>query len=205
MAIATYPDLQSSVATWLNRDDLTAQIPDFIALAEAKLNRQLRLRQMIARVTTTLDEEYEALPDDFLEAVALKLTTSPPAALQFVTPAQMDVLVEGQATGKPVYYTIKGDQFQFYPTPAGSPSLEMAYYAKIPALSDSNTTNFLLTLAPDVYLYATLLQSAPFLREDERLATWGMLYDAAYNELMDANQKSAFSAAPLVIRASVGF
>ena len=84
MALSTYAQLQTSIGDWLNRSDLTATIPDFIALAEAQIERTLRTRQMIVRDTLTFSTEYGSIPADFLETKSLKLTsTNPPTPLSF--------------------------------------------------------------------------------------------------------------------------
>ena len=76
MALTTYTELKASVADWLNRTDLTTEIPDFISLAEAQMERTLRTRQMLTRTTLTVDSEFETTPADFLEVRALKLTST---------------------------------------------------------------------------------------------------------------------------------
>ena len=58
MAISTYAELKSAVATWINRSDLTIQIPDFISLTEANMNRTLRTRRQITTASITVDAEY---------------------------------------------------------------------------------------------------------------------------------------------------
>lgn len=202
MAIASHSDLVAAVGAWLNRDDLAGNIPDFIALAEADLGRKLRLRQMIKRATAVMDEEYEALPPDWLEGVSLTLQTVPAVMLEYVTPAQMAAYKGLTMAGSPRYYTIKGSEFQLYPAPNGE-TVEMEYFATIPALSADAPTNWLLALSPDAYLYGALTSSAPFLREDERVATWAQLYQNAIDGLTGADERAKRSGAPLSIRASV--
>lgn len=202
MAIASYSDLVSAVGGWLNRDDLAANIPDFIALAEADMGRKLRLRQQIKRATAVIDEEYEGLPADWLEGVSLTLQAAPAAVLEYVTPAQMGAYKALTMAGAPRWYTVKGDELQFYPLPTGQ-TLEMEYFAAIPALTADAPTNWLLALSPDAYLYGALVSSAPFLREDERIQTWAGLYQNAVAGLTDADDKAKRSGAPLAIRSSV--
>jgi hypothetical protein len=121
MAIATYSDLQTSVANWLKRSDLTSIIPDFITLAEARIARDLRLRRQVTNtaLSTVAGTQTVTLPSDFLEMENITLTnTTPPAALSVVTPEIMDrKFPSGYVTGQPVVYTIVGDQVQLGPTP----------------------------------------------------------------------------------------
>ena len=90
MAITNYTQLQSSIASWLLRDDLTAVIPDFITLAEAQFNREIRNRKMIKRATATIDSQYSAVPSDWLQNVDLVMETNPVTTLQFVTSEQLE-------------------------------------------------------------------------------------------------------------------
>ena len=72
MALATYANLKTSIANWLNRSDLTTEIADdFIKLAEADFNSKLRVRKMITQSSFTIDSETEAVPTGFLSTSAL--------------------------------------------------------------------------------------------------------------------------------------
>jgi len=201
MAITTYAELQAAVADWLNRQDLTATIPNFISLAEAQLNRELRHRKMITRATLTVDAQYENQPADFLETVRFQLNTNPITPLVYETPEQ--ILEDSQAyvtSGQPMFFSTIGTQFQFLPVPDASYSAELMYYAQIPSLSVSNTSNWLLTEAPDVYLYATLIQSAPYLKEDERIGTWAGIYQRLLADLKVSDERARIGSSKLVAR-----
>lgn len=190
MALATYADLKASMASWLHRADLSTQIPDFIALAEGMMSRKLRVRKMIARSTATLTDEYSAVPADFMGVRTFSISDGPDQ-LRYLTPAQMDQAVTGgQVGGSPVYYSIVGTEFRFYP--ATDASAELTYWQRIPALSDGNTTNWLLTDHPDAYLYGALLQAAPYLRDDDRAATWGSLFTTALNDIKAADDSESY-------------
>ena len=195
MAIATYSELQASVADWLNRTDLTSAIGDFVALAESQFNRSIRHRYMITRSQATIDSEYSATPADWIQTVSLILETNPVTQMEFVTNEALNALkASSSATGTPSSYSHVGTEIQVYPAPANTASgyqAELVYYAKIPALSDTNTTNWLLTHNPDIYLYGTLLQSAPYLQNDERITVWASLYQRAIDDLEVSNQRTA--------------
>lgn len=206
MAIATYSELRSAVADWLNRSDLAAVIPSFIALAEAGFNKEerLRLKPSIVRADATFDSNYEALPSDYLEMLNLSIIASNPnnKKMQFLTLNQMDEYERSFTNnGLPLYYSIVGNQLKLLPYPDSSYTAEMVYYAKIPALSDTNTTNWLLTNHPDVYLYGTLIQSAPYLKDDARTATWAQLYEQAVDNAHQADDRALFAGAVLKARA----
>ena len=203
MALTTYNELKTSLADWLNRQDLTSTIPDFISLAEAQIERQLRTRQMIVRATATIDTEYGALPGDFLETKSLKLNTNPVTALQFDTIDSMDFLKSTRylSSGQPKLFSIVGAQIRVLPVPDGAYTAELVYYAKLTKLSSTVATNWLLTQAPDVYLYGSLLQAAPYLQDDARIQTWVSLYQAGLDQLQIADDRGSTSGGAILARA----
>lgn len=182
MALDTYANLQTSVASWLNRQDLTAVIPDFITMAEAQFNRELRVIQMEAlsvgsSLASAAGFGTVGFPTDWLETRTLRLA-SPTAGqqiLEYVGEEELDQLQAEGLTNTTRYYTMINGEFQLLPAPAAAVTYNLRYYAKIPALSASNATNWLLTKSPDVYLYSACLQAAPYLKNDERVATWGAI------------------------------
>lgn len=201
MALANYTELQTAVADFLNRDDLSSAIPDFIKLAEAKFNRAIRNRRMLTRATVTIDAQYENLPADFLESKLFILNDSTPYAMQLATLEQAAGLrfQRDNTAGKPAYYSVTGSQFEFTPSPDAAYTADLTYYAKIPDLA-TNSTNWLLTNFPDLYLYTTLIQSAPYLKDDERLMTWTSLANAGFEELKLEDERAQYNASPLLMR-----
>jgi hypothetical protein len=191
MALTTYATLQTAIGDWLNRTDLTSAIPDFIQMAEAQFQRSIRHRKQITRSTATLDQQYNATPADWIQTVSLILTTNPVTALEYVTQEAMNTLRAGSSgTAKPKYFTMVGTEVELYPSPSGTFTGELVYYATIPVLSDSNTSNWLLDLSPDIYLYGSLLQSAPYLQDDARLGVWGGMYEKMIEDMNISNERS---------------
>jgi hypothetical protein len=199
-----YSELTAEIGDWLNRSDLTSVIPTFISFAEVGLERVLRVRQMIARANATVDTQYGTVPADFLEVRTFKLTsTSPVQPLQFATIDELDSLdATSTASGRPRHFGIVGNQIRVHPIPDGSYTGELAYFSKIPRLSDSNTTSWLLTSSPDAYLYGALLQAAPYLKDDERLNVWSTLYASAVQGMQTSDDRSATSGGALKARAT---
>lgn len=202
MAISTYSELKTAVADFLNRDDLTDVIPTFIALAESQISRDLRHWRQQRRVTTTLNEKFENLPSDFLEASHFYIdTTEGEKTLEFASSAEISRRKVNHAgiSGEPAVYTINSGQIEFIPAPDDGYTLTMCYYAKIVPLGDDNSTNWLLDYFPDIYLYGSLLHSSAYLQEDARIAVWGQLYAAA---MLQSNNESdsALYSGPLVLR-----
>lgn len=203
MAISNYTELQAAAANYLARDDLTLRIPEFVTLCEAKLNRLLFVPQMETRSTTSADTtdnepEFISLPSDFQTMRRLRLSgVVGKPALKFLTGVQMDDVRYSMdnVSGQPVYFSIIGSEIELLPTPNEDFTIEMVYRAKIPDLA-TNLTNWLLTLAPDIYLYGTLLESTPFIKEDERIAVWATAFSTTLDDLNRFGDRQSFDAGP---------
>jgi len=206
MAISTYAELKTAIANWLDRSDLTDVIPDFIALAETRHKRDFKIRRMETRVTanTIADTEYYTLPDDYIAMRNIKLNTDTKTPLEFLTPEIMDRLQAGSSVGKPKAYSIKGNTIQLRPIPDGVYEIEIAYYKTFAALSDSNTTNDMLTHHPDAYLYGALVEAEPYLQNDKRLQVWAGLYDRAKEDIIKSNERDRHSGTAPVTRIDYG-
>jgi len=203
MALTTYNELKSSVADWLNRTDLTAVVPDFISLAEAQIERTLRTRQMIVRATAAIDTEYSAVPADFLETKSIKLNTNPVTALAFESIDAMDLMKSTMylSPGKPQYFSIVGGQIRVLPVPDNSYTAELTYYAKLTKLSSTVASNWLLASSPDVYLYGSLMQASPYLKDDARIPVWSSMYTSALEAIQVADDRGATSGGAIMMRA----
>lgn len=197
--ITNYATLQSAIADYLNRQDLTSQIPMFIQFCEADLNTRLRCREQIVRAEAISDNEFVQLPADWVEAINLQIVegTSP---LRFVTLDEADIIKHQQRYQRVVAYSLMNGSIELVPGPTDNVEIEMVYYSKVPALSNASPTNWLLTKAPDVYLYGALTHAAPFLLDDQRVAVFGSFYTQRVQALNEAAEKSLTSGSPLVAR-----
>ena len=205
MAITNYTNLQTSIADFLNRDDLTSVIPTFIQLAEAQMQREIRHWKMEARVSgqQSAGDEYMQIPSDWLETIRLHLTGNGTSAVTLTSRAAMaDIRAknENASTVAPYYYCHADSQFELYPTPVEDTDFELLYLQKIPDLA-TNSTNWLLTDAPDVYLYGSLLHSAPYLAEDARVAVWAQMYSAAVQNVNSASEQARYSGSGMTLKA----
>lgn len=174
MAITTYAELQTAIGDWLNRADLDQKIPDFIRLAESTLNDVLRSADMVVQATSqTITSGRADLPSDALELVYAQVAGAEDEPLEQITPQQLTMLrrTRTRDAANPRFFAIIGRKIAVTPTPS-SGSLDIDYYQRIPALTDSNTTNWLLTDAPHMYLYTSLLHATPFLMDDARYAVF---------------------------------
>lgn len=190
MTIATYAELQTEIANFLDRADLTSKIPTFIRLAEAGMNRRLRHWRMEKRSQATVSTQYADLPTDWRETIRYNIAGDKRLAIISVAEMMDKREATDNTSGKPRFYAHVGGELEHFPTPDTSYTTELVYYAEIPALADDNTSNWLLAYYPDAYLYGSLVHSAPYLQEDERLAVWGGLYSDVING-MDAESRAA--------------
>lgn len=207
MALSNYTELLDTVAGYLARDDLTSRIPDFVVLAEAKFNRVLLHPRMETRTTLTVNTllaspEFLDLPTDFqtMRSVRLPDEVGKPR-LQFLTQTQIEdyrYSIDNVA-GTPTSFTIVGDQIELAPTPNEDMDIEVLYRGNIPDLA-TNSTNWLLTLAPDLYLYGTLLEAAPYIQNDERLSVWGSAVATVIDQLNIHGERQSFDSGPTTIR-----
>lgn len=205
MAITSYSDLKTKIASYLGRSDLTSQIPDFITFAENRLRRELRIRQMMKSVTTstTAADATVQLPSDFLEVRDFFVNTNPIQPLTYASPSAFSRNSRVSQSGKPVDYTILAQEFKMAPVPDSAYTLELLYYAAPAYLDDTNTSNTFLANAADALLYASLLEAEVYLMNDPRLQTWGSLYDRAINTLTTSDEASQYSGVPLAMKTAI--
>ena len=205
MALDTYANLKTEIASFLNRDDLTSQIDTFIDLAETRHARDLRIQEMEAvdtSITTVAGTQSYDLPTGYIELRYAMLQTSPYTMLQYMSPADFfRVYNLGEGNVMPIYYTMVGKKIYLGHAPDDANVLELGFFKKATALSSSNTTNDILTNFPDLYLYGSLAETSPFLMQDERLAVWSSLYKEVVRTANESAQRGRVSAAPLQMSA----
>ena len=206
MALGNYTELKDAIADWLDRSDLTNRIPDFIALAEARLNRELRIRPMEVRstMTTTVGQRYFNLPGGYLQMRNFQINTNPITPLEYITPEMLDRLYGSSTTGKPRAYSLIGDEIQLAPIPDSTYTIEMAFYEKFTPLGDGTsgtvTSNWLTKNAPDVLLYGALIEAEPFIKNDERIQLWLTAYKEAIDKIQKADDRDRHSGSQMRVR-----
>jgi len=207
MAIGTFAQLKTAAANWLDRSDLTDRIPEFIALAEARFNRELRIRDMetvSTAISTVAGTREYSLPTGFVQMKEFHLSTDPLTPLAYITPEMMTRLWAGSATAKPQVFTIIADNVRLGPAPDAVYTTSMLYYKTFTALSDSATTNEMLTNNPDVYLYGTLLEAEPFIMNDQRIQVWLGAFDRAVASIQNQDNKDRHSGSNLRVMSASG-
>ena len=208
MAITTYAELQTATANWLDRTDLTARIPEFIELSEANFNRVIRSPDMVTKDDSfSLTSRYNTLPSDTLEIVRIVLDLTPVIVLEYLTPEEIsERRVSMSATGKPYYFTVIGgssNQLEVVPSPDSTYTASIVYYTRIAALSDAATSNWLLAAHPDIYLFGTLVEAEPYLKNDERMPMWTSRLDKALMALRLQGERELHTGSSLRMRSRV--
>lgn len=161
----TFATLKTDVADYLHRTDLTAKMAGFIALAEASIFRELpNIKAMAISVAGTTTGEYGTLPTDFGSVVRVTITAnSSEWSLDYKA---QDYTPTGQAY--PEQYALENNKLRIWGSSTGQ-AYTLYYIPNLAALSDSNTTNWLLTNAPDLYLYATALEAAKHIKDTNEI------------------------------------
>jgi hypothetical protein len=187
MAITTFSELTAAVTSWLARDDLTAAIPDFVALFEAAANRRLRVRQMETSAALTPAGGAAALPEDYLMWRRLTWTGSRRRELDYVHPSYLQAAFDA-AAGTPRVFTIEGATLKI--RPVDGTALELDYFQRLPALSDAQTSNWLLAAHPDLYLFGALVEAEAFNKDADKAALWKLRRDEIFDEIEKLGGKS---------------
>jgi len=205
MSFTSYSELQTTIAGYLARTDLTTQIPYFIRLAELRLRRDLRIRQMLKSVTTSTvaNDETVELPSDFLEVRDFVVVGNPVRPLNYYSPSAFNRNTRTWEIGKPIDYTVLANDFQLAPIPDSVYTLKMFYFAAPVFLSDSNSSNAFLANTPDALLYGALLEAAPYLMDDARINTWGTMFDRAMASMTRSDVHGQYSGVRLVIQTNL--
>jgi hypothetical protein len=203
MTIASYSDVQTSVLKWIARTtdaDLTAIAPDLITLFESAANRRLRVRQQELSTTLTPSSGIATLPSDYLAWRRVTWTGSTNRELEYVHPSYLHARYPTNPADSPNIFTIEGSSLTV--RPSSDTALTFDYYQKIPALSNSNTTNWLLTAHPDVYLFGSLAEAHGFVKDPENLGGWLGRRDQIFDEIERLDARTRGQAAIRVMGAT---
>jgi hypothetical protein len=197
MALGTYSELKTSIANYLNRDDLTSVIPDFITLTENRLDRELRVRVNMVRAstTTTSGTPFYNLPTDMIELrnVTYDSSGGNSYALNYLSPESGHREYGGVSNGFPRAYSNLGLDMEIFPTPDAAYTIGINYFKKITPLSDSVTTNDILSEFPDLYLYGSCLEGALYLNDSEQTQRFISIFTDTLNNVKDSEERSRYS------------
>ena len=200
MAITTYSELKTAVANWLHRDDLTALVPDFIALGEAKIYRDLRISAMETALSGTISSGGVALPSGYLELKSAYIDGSPTQRLQRKDAGWLyTAYPDRSSSGKPVYIAREASGFIFGPYPDSAYTIKGVYYKRLDALSDSNTTNWFIENAVDLLMAAALVEGSDYASDDAGMAKWTARYTQMVLEIQAKDDAEQFSGSTLSV------
>lgn len=200
--ITDYATLKTAVADYIARSDLSGFVPNFIQNAESTIYKTLRIRAMENALSVTIANGVAAVPTSPV-FVALKyayVATTPVQPLDRVPPDMIYARWPVRSGAEiPRDIAVAGSNFIFGPYP-GNYTVEGIYYGRLAALSDSNTTNWFITYAPDLLLYGALMDAAPFLKDDARIPVWQAFYQRAYNAVKDEEVRQRSSGGSIATR-----
>ena len=198
MAISSYAELQTAIANFLARTDLNSVIPDFIQLAEARINRELETREQEKRSQATLvaGDEYIALPTDLREVREVKLNTSPITVLNYASQSSLDSTYSGNGLGKPLGYSIVGKEMKLRPVPDSAYTAEIVYIGNVDALSAVSTPTLFLR-SPDLYLYGALTEAYIYLLDEQIAAQYDEKFTRGINEVRIDEERSHYGTGSL--------
>jgi hypothetical protein len=203
MAIITnYATLKTAIADYLARDDLTTFIPNFVQNTENKLRRTLNLRNEETDLSITISIGVADVPTDFKALKFAYYDSTPSQLLQWVP---IEELIrdypDRSAIGIPRVISRYAEVFWFGPVPADGSNIYGSYYAKQDPL-ETTDGSWYVTNAPEVLLYGALMEAAPFIHDDPRLATWQQLFTDALSTLRDEQRNAEHSHGQLIQRIS---
>jgi hypothetical protein len=196
MALGTYSELKTSIANYLNRDDLTANIPDFISLTENRLDRELRVRANLLRAetTTTAGVGFYNLPDDLIELrnITYGASSGNSYALSYMSPESGSREYGQFSNGFPRAYTNLGLNVELYPTPDDAYTIGINYYRKVTPLSAAVSTNNILQKFPDLYLFGSCLEGAIFLNDTEQMQRFILIFGQTLESVREAEESARY-------------
>lgn len=204
MSLTSYANLKTEITTWLDRADLSTAADTFIDLAESRIYRELKIRQMETALNITISSGVAAIPTGYMELRYAYVDTDPAVQLSMQTP---EWVIEKYPTrssdGKPKYMARDGTNFIFGPYPDSGYTIKGSFFKKLAPLSGSNTSNWLTNDAPELILFGALVESAPFIGDDERYPLWEQRYQQAKRNV---EREYGFERHPLgmSVSASVG-
>jgi hypothetical protein len=211
MALDSYDNLKLAVADWLNKTSLTAQIPDFITLAEVRLRRELKDWLRTTLTATNVTGDYP-LPASVLEVKSVSYNDGAAGSHNFPLDLLSKEMYQNLMDAQSILTSLPGQgcyvdtdvlnnttTLRFWPptgatAPIANLLIEVTGY--LPALSASAQTNALLRDAPDLYLFGALAESAPYLQHEERLPTWEARLAAGVKALRAETHRQLYGGAP---------
>jgi len=199
----SFTTIETAIANWLDRSDLAGVIPAFIASAEARMYRDLRVAAMETAISETITAGVVAVPDGYLEMKHLYINGAPVQKLQRKTAEWIYTNYPSRAAdAKPLFFAREAGNFIFGPYSDSTYTVKGVYYKRLTALSVSNETNWFTTNAPDLILFAALAEAEPYLGNDPRFVLWQSKYDTVRAAVQKQDTAEEFSGSILQVTAA---
>ena len=188
MSLDTYANLKLELAAWTARADLSVTsggLDTYIDMAESWFNRNLRVQQMVTTNAALTVSAGGAIthPTDWLAWKQIAIMNTPIQVLAPTSESALLLFNNTNATGFPKKYVVRGSSTQVWPAPMDTYTYRGLYFGTIPALSGSNTTNWLLTAYPEAYLFGSLLFGYAYFQADDRVPLWQQGFDKVMGEI----------------------
>lgn len=207
----TYDQLKTEVAAYLKRDDLTSQIPNFITMGENELNRRLDLVQMEEATSFTLGAAASTVAFSSISAACVavlklwKVVNGVVEELVYLEPLQfLQQRAVAANTGQPNYWTVQGGAIVQFDRVADQAYTIHALIRKKFAVATDYATNWVALNAQDAYVFASLLQAEPFIKNDKRIGTWRAMLESVILQLEEADTKFRASRNTILIPDAAG-
>jgi hypothetical protein len=190
VSFSTYADLQTQIANWLARDDLTNYIPDFIRLFECAAMRRLKVRLQEATTTLTPSSGVATVPSDYLGYRRVTWTGSPVHELDYVAPPIYSGYID-TGSGTPTIFTIEGSNLRV--APSDDTALTLTYVQRTTAVESS--LNWLYTSHFDAYLFGSLAEANAFNKDIDAAGLWKARRDEVFDEIskLDFNERQGMA------------
>lgn len=200
MPLSNYGELKTAIEGYLHRTDVADQTVDFITMAQARVNHDLEILEMVERTTQSVSTRFVTLPTDVRQLLDVQMEISGGRkSLMPMSAAQMNTEHTNLISGEPNNYCIRGDELELQPAPGQAYTLELLYLYRFAMFSANADTNWLLTNHPNIYVYATMMEACIWIQGDERLKVFTTAYDAEVSKLNEQAEDMALSGGPLQI------
>jgi hypothetical protein len=181
--ITTYTELQNELADWLHRTDLTAKLPTFIQLAEAKLASNIKSRKLEAATTLTTLNGTATLPVDYDSLKSIQVDGAPNSVLSLLPVTKLLKYNSNNDVATPQFFAIQQDSIIFSPTPTDDTLIDIVYYKTLAKLSGTNPTNWVLDKFPYVYLYGSLIEACVYINDPDQIQFYQGAFASALSDM----------------------
>ena len=194
----TFNDIKAAILDWTVDESLESRVPTFIKLVEAKLNKRMRIQEMVCRavLVNPADEEIRyKLPADYLGTRTIIADGNP---VEYVTPERM---FQGTTLSGTYRYTIVDQHYVFKAPTTADSEIEIYYYQRIPALTETGTINWVSESCPDVYIYGALAEAYYFQFDEPRAQMWEGKFETEIELFKDQSDNARWSGSAMAVRA----